>query len=251
MYKKILPCMDIKNGKVVKGVQFKDIKEVGDILEFAKYYEDTKADEIAFYDIAASCEQKTLYFDKLREVKKLLTIPLIAGGGLNSVKTCADAFQNGADKVSINTGAIKDKLLLKNLVSEFGSQSVILSVDVKKTDIGYEVFTKAGKEGTGILALDWIKKAEDEGVEEVIVNSIDTDGMKSGYDLALLEAVLNRVNMKVVASGGAGSVEHFISLFKTLPEISTALGASVFHFKQINILDLKKKLLENGIKVKI
>ena len=251
MYKKILACMDIKNGKVVKGVQFESIREVGDILEFAKYYSDTGADELAYYDIGASVNETTLFYSKLKEVSNIVGIPLIAGGGLSSIERCQIALESGADKLSINTGAIKDRGLIRSLANRYGSDKIILSADIKKTKKGYEIFTKAGSVATGINAIDWLKKAEDDGASEVVVNSIDTDGMKMGYDLPLLETVLNNVKIDVVASGGAGKVEHFIELFTKLPNISTALGASVFHFREINIDDLKKELLANGIQVKI
>lgn len=251
MYKKILPCMDIKDGKVVKGVQFTSIKEAGDVLDLASYYEKSGADELALYDIGASINKKTIYFKLLSQVKQLVSMPIIAGGGLNSVEKCELTFQSGADKVSINTGAIKDKSLIKNVSRIFGKEKIILSLDVKQTNKGYEVFTAAGQKSTGINAIDWVKKAEDDGAGELIVNSIDFDGMKEGYDLNLLEKVLNSVKIPIVASGGAGKVAHFIDLFKKLPKIKTALAASVFHFKQINILKLKSALKDEGINVKI
>lgn len=249
-YKKIIPCLDIKEGKVVKGVNFSNIKEVSSPVSLAKLYNDSGADELAFYDITASVENRVLFTKVLKEVREVISIPLIVGGGIKTIKDIEQVLKYGADKVSINTGAIYNPNLILEASKLFGRQRVVLSVDIKQVDGQYYVFTKGGSESTGIEAIQWIKECEELGAGEVVVNSIDTDGVKQGYDLKLLAAVCDAVSIPVIASGGAGSIKDFVKLFNSLPKVAGGLAASVFHFGIVNIKDLKKQLKKENIAVK-
>ncbi|MBQ3816828.1 MAG: imidazole glycerol phosphate synthase subunit HisF [Clostridia bacterium] len=249
--KRIIPCLDVKNGRVVKGVNFKGIGDVASPVELAKYYSESGADELVFYDITASHEGRELFTDILCETAKKVFIPLTVGGGINTVADFDRVLKCGADKVSVNSGAIKNPLLIKEAAYVYGSQCVVISADIKRVQNEFRVFAKGGREDTGLNAIEWIKKCVDLGAGEVVVNSIDTDGVKNGFDLEMLKAVCRAVSVPVIASGGAGKAEDFITLFKTLPDIDAGLAASIFHFGEVKIGDLKKSMAENGINVRL
>lgn len=245
--KRIIPCLDVKNGRVVKGVNFEGLSDVSCPVELAKYYSSAGADELVFYDITASAEGRALFTDILTRVAKNVFIPLTVGGGINTVDDFDRVLKCGADKVSVNSGAIKDPGLISAAAQKYGDQCVVLSVDIKRVDGRFTVFAKGGRENTGMEAISWIKSCVANGAGEVVVNSIDTDGVKKGFDIEMLEAVCDAVNVPVIASGGAGSPDDFTKLFKAIPDIDAALAASVFHFGEIKIPDLKKKLSGEGI----
>ena len=249
--KRIIPCLDVKNGRVVKGVNFQGLADVSSPVELAKYYSSCGADELVFYDITASCEDRSLFTDILCETAKQVFIPLTVGGGINSVSDFDRVLKCGADKVSVNSGAIKNPDLIYQSAKLYGNQCVVISADVKRVDGVFRVFAKGGRENTGLEAISWIKKCVDLGAGEVVLNSIDTDGVKNGFDLEMLDKVSNAVNVPVIASGGAGNIDHFVSLFKTLPKVDAGLAASIFHFGEVKINDLKKTLKENGVEVRI
>ncbi|MCI9449458.1 MAG: imidazole glycerol phosphate synthase subunit HisF [Clostridiales bacterium] len=249
--KRIIPCLDVKNGRVVKGVNFEGLSDVSSPVELAKYYSDGGADELVFYDITASAEGRALFTDILCHVAETIFIPLTVGGGINSVADFDRVLKCGADKVSVNSGAIRNPKLIYEAAKLYGDQCVVISADVKRVDGVFRVFAKGGRENTGMEAIDWIRHCVDSGAGEVVLNSIDTDGVKDGFDLEMLERVCEVVNVPVIASGGAGSKEHFIELFRTLPKVDAGLAASIFHFGEVNITDLKKTLKENGINVRI
>lgn len=249
--KRIIPCLDVKNGRVVKGVNFKGLSDVSSPIELAKYYSDNGADELVFYDITASFEGRQLFTDILREVASQIFIPLTVGGGINTIDDFDRVLKCGADKVSVNSGAIKNPQLIGQAAKKYGDQCVVLSVDIKRVDNAFHVFAKGGREDTGIEAIEWIKQGVESGAGEIVVNSIDTDGVKGGFDLEMLDKVCQAVNVPVIASGGAGNMEHFVELFKTLPSVDAGLAASIFHFGQVKIKDLKKKLNDNGIIVRL
>ena len=248
--KRIIPCLDVKDGKVVKGVNFDNLKDVNSPIELGKYYSSCGADELVFYDITASSDGRKLFTEVLTEVAKNVFIPLTVGGGINTIDDFDRVLKCGADKVSVNSGAIKNPELIKQGALKYGSQCVVLSVDVKRVDGKYTVFAKGGRENTGIEALSWIKKCVENGAGEVVVNSIDTDGVKKGFDIPLLKEVCKIVNVPVIASGGAGSIEDFITLFKEIPTIDAGLAASIFHFGEVSIKDLKYKLKQENINVR-
>lgn len=249
--KRIIPCLDVKDGRVVKGVNFEGLKDVSSPVELAAYYSDSGADELVFYDITASYEGRALFTDILRRVAETIFIPLTVGGGIRSIDDFDRVLKCGADKVSVNSGAIRDPGLILEAARKYGNQCVVLSADIKRVDGEFRVFAKGGRENTGMEAVAWIKKGVSLGAGEVVVNSIDTDGVKSGFDLQMLEAVCQAVKVPVIASGGAGSAENFTELFRRVPEISAGLAASVFHFGEIKIPELKAKLRANGINVRI
>ncbi len=249
--KRIIPCLDVKNGRVVKGVNFEGIKDVSSPVELAKYYSDNGADELVFYDITASFEGRKLFTDILTEVASQIFIPLTVGGGINTIDDFDRVLKCGADKVSVNSGAIKNPDLIKEAAQKYGDQCVVISADVKRVDGVFRVFSKGGRENTGMEAIEWIKKCVNNGAGEVVLNSIDTDGVKNGFDTEMLEAVLNAVNVPVIASGGAGGIKDFIELFKKLPTVDAGLAASIFHFGEVSISDLKKELHNNGINVRL
>ncbi len=249
--KRIIPCLDVRAGRVVKGVNFEGISDVSSPVELAKYYSENGADELVFYDITASYEERALFTDILTEVARTIFIPLTVGGGINTVDDFDRVLKCGADKVSVNSGAIKNPQLIAEAANRYGDQCVVISADVKRVDGVFRVFAKGGRENTGMEAISWIKKCVDLGAGEVVLNSIDTDGVKGGFDLEMLDAVCNAVNVPVIASGGAGGVEDFVTLFKTLPKVDAGLAASIFHFGEVAIPDLKKCLKENDIPVRI
>ena len=249
--KRIIPCLDVKNGRVVKGVNFEGLNDVSSPVELAKFYSDSGADELVFYDITASAEGRALFTDVLREVASQIFIPLTVGGGINTVEDFDRVLKCGADKVSDNSGAIKDPTLIFNAAKRYGDQCVVLSVDAKRVDGKYSVFAKGGRIDTGMDAIEWIKQGVKNGAGEIVLNSIDTDGVKNGFDLEMLKAVSDAVDVPVIASGGAGKIEDFITLFKTLPKVDAGLAASIFHFKEVDIKDLKRVLKTNGISSRI
>ena len=249
--KRIIPCLDVKDGRVVKGVNFSGLSDVSSPVELARFYSECGADELVFYDITASAEGRGLFTEILTEVAKTIFIPLTVGGGINSLDDFDRVLKCGADKVSVNSGAIKNPSLVGEAAKKYGDQCVVLSVDVKRVDGVFRVFAKGGRENTGMKAIEWIKKCVDMGAGEVVVNSIDTDGVKNGFDLEMLEAVCNAVSVPVIASGGAGNIEHFSKLFKTLPKVDAGLAASIFHFGEVKIPDLKAALKNEGIPMRI
>ncbi len=249
--KRIIPCLDIKNGRVVKGTNFQGLADVSSPIELAKLYSDSGADELVFYDITASYEGRQLFTDVLRQVASQIFIPLTVGGGINTVEDFDRVLKCGADKVSVNSGAIRNPQLVYDAAQKYGSQCVVLSADIKRVDGQFRVFAKGGREDTGMEAMGWIKKCVELGAGEVVVNSIDTDGVKQGFDVEMLQAVCDAVNVPVIASGGAGAVQHFTDLFRAIPTIDAALAASVFHFGQIQIPDLKQELRNNDIIVRL
>ena len=248
--KRIIPCLDVKNGRVVKGVNFEGLHDVSSPIELAEYYTKSGADELVFYDITASAEGRGLFTDILRETASRVFIPLTVGGGINTLDDFDRVLKCGADKVSVNSGAIRDPDLIRQAALRYGSQCVVLSADVKRVDDQFRVFGRGGRDDTGMEAIAWIKKCVDLGAGEIVVNSIDTDGVKGGFDLEMLDAVCNAVSVPVIASGGAGKVEDFTQLFQTLPGVDAGLAASVFHFGQIAIPNLKAELRKNGILVR-
>ena len=249
--KRIIPCLDVKDGRVVKGVNFEGLADVSSPVSLAKYYSDFGADELVFYDITASAEGRALFTDVLRRVASEIFIPLTVGGGINTVSDFDRVLKCGADKVSVNSGAIRNPSLIEEAAKLYGNQCVVLSADIKRVDGVFRVFAKGGRENTGMEAIEWIRRCVDMGAGEVVVNSIDTDGVKRGFDIEMLKAVCEAVNVPVIASGGAGSVNDFISLFKEIPDIDAGLAASVFHFGEIAIPDLKQELAKNNINVRI
>ena len=249
--KRIIPCLDVKNGRVVKGTNFMGLSDVSSPVELAEYYSSCGADELVFYDITASFEQRQLFTDILKEVASKIFIPLTVGGGINTVADFDRVLKCGADKVSVNSGAIKNPELVREAARLYGDQCVVLSADIKRVDGVFRVFAKGGRENTGMEAIEWIKRCVDMGAGEVVVNSIDTDGVKKGFDIEMLKAVCEAVDVPVIASGGAGCAEDFITLFKEIPNIDAGLAASIFHFGEVEIGDLKKLLHENDINVRL
>ena len=249
--KRIIPCLDVKNGRVVKGTNFEGLNDVNDPVILAEKYCNEGADELVFYDITASFEGRKLFTDILTETCKRLFIPLTVGGGINTVDDFDRVLKCGADKVSVNSGAIRNPSLIGEAAKIYGDQCVVLSVDVKRVDGVFTVFSKGGRINTGIDAIEWIKQGVKNGAGELVINSIDTDGVKQGFDLELLDIVCNEVDVPVIASGGAGNIEHFITLFKSIPKVDAGLAASIFHFGEVKIPDLKQKLKENNISIRI
>jgi cyclase len=249
--KRIIPCLDVRNGRVVKGVNFLGVADVSSPVSLAKYYSDGGADELVFYDITASFEGRALFTDILCEVARTIFIPLTVGGGINTVDDFDRVLKCGADKVSVNSGAIKDPTLIYEAARKYGDQCVVLSVDAKRVDGQFRVFAKGGREDTGMDAIEWIKRGVASGAGEIVLNSIDTDGVKRGFDLEMLSAVCDAVNVPVIASGGAGGKEDFVTLFNSIPKVDAGLAASIFHFGEVEIKDLKKTLKENNINVRI
>lgn len=249
--KRIIPCLDVKNGRVVKGVNFENLNDVSSPVELGKYYSDCGADELVFYDITASSDGRKLFTDILREVARNIFIPLTVGGGIRTIEDFDRVLKCGADKVSVNSGAIQNPNLIPLAAQKYGSQCVVISADIKRVDGSFHVFAKGGREDTGMEAISWIKRCVENGAGEVVVNSIDTDGVKKGFDLEMLRAVCDAVRVPVIASGGAGCAQDFVTLFKAIPEIDAGLAASIFHFGEVKIADLKQTLNENRITVRM
>ena len=248
--KRIIPCLDVKDGRVVKGVNFQGLNDVSSPVELGKYYSDNGADELVFYDITASAEGRALFTDILRKVAETIFIPLTVGGGINTIEDFDRVLKCGADKVSVNSGAIKNPALITQAAQKYGDQCVVLSADVKRVDGKFTVFAKGGRENTGMEAISWIKKCVSMGAGEIVVNSIDTDGVKQGFDLEMLAAVCDAVSVPVIASGGAGCIEDFVTLFHELPKVDAGLAASIFHFGEVNIRELKERLAAERILVR-
>ena len=249
--KRIIPCLDVKDGRVVKGVNFLGLSDVSSPVKLAKFYSDCGADELVFYDITASAEGRALFTDILTEVASTIFIPLTVGGGINTVDDFDRVLKCGADKVSVNSGAIRDPSLIFRAAQRYGDQCVVLSVDAKRVDGQFRVFAKGGREDTGLDAIEWIKKGVRSGAGEIVLNSIDTDGVKKGFDLEMLSAVCDAVNVPVIASGGAGCIEDFVTLFERLPKVDAGLAASIFHFGEVQIPDLKRALAGRGITMRL
>ncbi len=249
--KRIIPCLDVKDGRVVKGVNFLGLHDVSSPVSLAKYYSDSGADELVFYDITASAEGRALFTDILVEVASTIFIPLTVGGGINTVEDFDRVLKCGADKVSVNSGAIRDPSLIAAAAKKYGDQCVVLSVDAKRVDGQYRVFAKGGREDTGLDAIEWIKRGVQSGAGEIVLNSIDTDGVKGGFDLPMLAAVCDAVQVPVIASGGAGGIDDFVRLFQALPKVDAGLAASIFHFGEVSIPDLKQALHAQGINVRL
>ena len=249
--KRIIPCLDVRDGQVVKGVNFEGLREISSPVALAEYYSKNGADELVFYDITASSDGRKLFTDILCETARNVFIPLTVGGGINTVADFDRVLKCGADKVSVNSGAIKNPALIGEAAKLYGDQCVVLSVDIKRVDGVFRVFAKGGRENTGLEAIEWIKRGVGNGAGEIVVNSIDTDGVKKGFDLEMLDAVCNAVSVPVIASGGAGGINDFITLFKTLPKVDAGLAASIFHFGEVKISDLKNEMKANGIPARI
>ena len=249
--KRIIPCLDVRDGRVVKGVNFEGLNDVSSPVELARYYSDKGADELVFYDITASAEGRRLFTDILCEVASTIFIPLTVGGGINTLDDFDRVLKCGADKVSVNSGAIRNPALIAEAAKRYGDQCVVLSVDVKRVGGEFRVFAKGGREDTGMEAIEWIRRGVASGAGEIVVNSIDTDGVKGGFDLEMLRQVCDAVDVPVIASGGAGCIDHFTTLFKTLPRVDAGLAASIFHFGEVKIEDLKRELVKNGIMMRV
>ena len=249
--KRIIPCLDVKDGRVVKGVNFQGLQDVSSPVELAQYYSDNGADELVFYDITASSDGRKLFTDILCETARKVFIPLTVGGGINTLEDFDRVLKCGADKVSVNSGAIRNPQLVHEAALRYGSQCVVLSVDMKRVDGQFRVFAKGGREDTGMEAISWIRKCVDAGAGEIVVNSIDTDGVRGGFDLPMLEAVCDAVSVPVIASGGAGKIGDFVELFQTLPKVDAGLAASIFHFGEVAIPDLKAQMAQAGISTRL
>ena len=249
--KRIIPCLDVRNGRVVKGTNFQGLRDVSDPVALGKFYSDCGADELVFYDITASAEGRALFTDILTEVARTIFIPLTVGGGINTLADFDRVLKCGADKVSVNSGAIRNPQLVGEAAKRYGDQCVVLSADIKRVDGVFHVFAKGGREDTGMEAIEWIKRCVGDGAGEVVVNSIDTDGVKRGFDLEMLRAVSDAVDVPVIASGGAGCMQDFVTLFKALPKVDAGLAASIFHFGEVQIPDLKRLLRDNDISVRL
>ncbi len=248
--KRIIPCLDVRNGRVVKGVRFEGLRDVDDPVALAKFYNHSGADELVFYDITASAESRPLFADALRAVAAEVFIPLTVGGGINSLEDFDRALKCGADKVSVNSGAIQNPGLIAEAAKRYGDQCVVLSVDVKRVHGAYHVFARGGREDTGLDALEWLRFAQDSGAGEAVVNSIDTDGVRGGFDLEMLEAVGRTVRLPIIASGGAGRREDFLTLFG-LSSADAGLAASIFHSREVEIGELKRYLQQNGVPMRV
>ncbi|MBR5537889.1 MAG: imidazole glycerol phosphate synthase subunit HisF [Clostridia bacterium] len=248
--KRIIPCLDVKNGRVVKGTNFEGLRDMADPVEMARFYNTAGADELVFYDITASVEGRTLFTDILTRVASEIFIPLTVGGGINTLEDFDRVLKCGADKVSVNSGAIRNPAIIGEAAKKYGDQCVVLSCDIKRVDGRFMLFAKGGRENTGIDALDWIVRGVGNGAGELVINSIDTDGVKNGFDLELLDAVASRVSVPIIASGGAGKMEDFVELFKH-KGMDAGLAASIFHSKQVEIADLKRYLRENGVEMRL
>lgn len=248
--KRIIPCLDVRNSKVVKGVNFEGVRDVEDPVALARFYNESGADELVFYDITATYDNRALFTDILKEVASQIFIPLTVGGGINTLKDFDRVLKSGADKVSVNSGAIKNPALISEAAKRYGDQCVVLSMDVKRVNGVFRLFSRGGRDDTGIDALEWAHIGQENGAGEIVVNSIDTDGVKNGFDLELLQEVAKRVSVPIVASGGAGKIQDFITLFEAVPGVDAGLAASIFHFKEVSISALKAELIKNNILVR-
>lgn len=248
--KRIIPCLDVRNSKVVKGVNFEGVRDVEDPVALARFYNESGADELVFYDITATYDNRALFTDILKEVAGQIFIPLTVGGGINTLKDFDRVLKSGADKVSVNSGAIKNPALISEAAKRYGNQCVVLSMDVKRVNDVFRLFSRGGRDDTGIDALEWAHIGQENGAGEIVVNSIDTDGVKNGFDLELLQEVAKRVSVPIVASGGAGKIQDFITLFEAVPGVDAGLAASIFHFKEVSISALKAELIKNNILVR-
>ena len=248
--KRIIPCLDVRDGRVVKGINFLGLRDVSSPVALARYYSASGADELVFYDITASAERRALFTDILREVASTIFIPLTVGGGIRSLADFERVLTCGADKVSVNSGAIADPSLIEKAARRYGSQCVVLSVDAKRVGGRYHVFSKGGREDTGMDALAWIRRGIDSGAGEIVLNSIDTDGVKRGFDLEMLADVCAFAGVPVIASGGAGCIQDFVTLFESVPGVDAGLAASIFHFGEVSIAELKKTLAQAGVNVR-
>lgn len=249
--KRIIPCLDVRDGRVVKGKNFVGIRDVESPVELARRYNAENADELVFYDITASNEGRKLFTSVLSEVAREIFIPLTVGGGINTVEDFDRVLKSGADKVSVNTGAIRDPSVITAAAKKYGDQCVVLSMDVKRVNGVFKVFARGGREETELEAVSWAKKGQSLGAGEIVLNSIDTDGVKDGFDIEMLDAICNAVDVPVVASGGAGKIEHFEELFDKVPRVDAALAASIFHFGEVSISDIKQRLRTRGVEVRI
>lgn len=249
--KRIIPCLDVRDGRVVKGKRFEEVRDVENPVDLARFYNESGADELVFYDITASYENRPLFSDILTRVASEIFIPLTVGGGINTLEDFDRVLKCGADKVSVNSGALKNPSLIDEAAKKYGNQCVVLSMDVKRVDGVFRVFMKGGREDTGRSAIEWAAECVERGAGEIVVNSIDTDGVKNGFDLDMLDAIGQVADVPIIASGGAGCIEDFITLFKTLPCVDAGLAASIFHFREVSIKTLKAKLKENGVEVRI
>lgn len=249
--KRIIPCLDVRDGRVVKGRNFEGLQDVSDPVELGRYYSECGADELVFYDITASAEGRKLFTEVLTRVARTIFIPLTVGGGINTIEDFDRVLKCGADKVSVNSGAIRDPSLIGKAAKKYGDQCVVISADVKRVDGVFRVFAKGGRENTGMEAISWIRRCVDNGAGEVVLNSIDTDGVKQGFDLEMLQAVCSAVDVPVIASGGAGCAEDFVRLFQALPRVDAGLAASIFHYGEVSIADLKRTLRSSGINVRL
>lgn len=250
LVKRIIPCLDVRDGRVVKGTNFSELKDVDDPVKLAAFYSESGADELVFYDITASAEGRKLFTDALKRVAENVFIPLTVGGGIYSLDDFERVLKCGADKVSINSGAIKNPSLISRAAEKYGNQCVVLSMDVKRVNGKFTVFSKGGREQTELDAIKWAEFGQANGAGEIVVNSIDTDGVKQGFDIEMLRAIDSVVSVPVIASGGAGCARHFVELFNEV-DVDAGLGASVFHFKEIYIKDLKEQLKNANIEVRL
>ena len=249
--KRIIPCLDVKNGRVVKGVNFEGLQDVSSPVALAEFYSECGADELVFYDITASSDGRKLFTDILTQTARRVFIPLTVGGGINTLDDFDRVLKCGADKVSVNSGAIRNPDLVFEAAKRYGDQCVVLSADIKRVDGVFRVFAKGGRENTGMEAISWIKKCVANGAGEIVVNSIDTDGVKGGFDLEMLQAVCDAVSVPVIASGGAGNIQHFIDLFNAIPKVDAGLAASIFHFGEVAISDLKAQMAKANIPTRL
>ena len=248
--KRIIPCLDVRDGRVVKGTNFEGLRDMADPVELARFYNDSGADELVFYDITASAEGRGLFTDILRRVASEIFIPLTVGGGIRTLADFDRVLKCGADKVSVNSGAIADPSIIAAAAKRYGDQCVVLSMDVKRVEGRFRLFAKGGREDTGIDAMEWAVRGVEDGAGEIVLNSIDTDGVKGGFDLEMLDALSAWVHVPIVASGGAGNKEHFAELF-THRGVDAGLAASIFHTKQVDIKDLKRFLRGRGVEMRL
>ncbi len=249
--KRIIPCLDVRNSKVVKGVNFEGVRDVDDPVSLARFYNEAGADELVFYDITATSDGRELFTDILKRVAGEIFIPLTVGGGINTLDDFDRVLKSGADKVSVNSGAIKNPALIGEAAKRYGDQCVVLSMDIKRVDGKFTLFSAGGRINTGIDALEWARMGQENGAGELVVNSIDTDGVKKGFDIEMLEEISKRVSIPIIASGGAGCIDDFTKLFKAVPGVDAGLAASIFHFREVTIKDLKNELAKNNISVRI